>query len=77
MKSTLHLLLADILNVSQDEIIDDLTMQTTDSWDSLKHMELITAIESAFKIELSFDEIISMQSIGQIKKILSSKGMDI
>jgi len=55
------------------EITDNLSMKDTDVWDSLKHMELIVSIEQEFKIELTFDEIVAMQNVGEIKRIVYDK----
>jgi acyl carrier protein len=37
-----------------------------DSWDSLSHMSLVSAIEEEFNISLDVDEISDMDSIGKI-----------
>ena len=66
-------LLADVLQLPPVIITDDLTMKNTEVWDSLKHMELIVSLEQAFGIELSFDEIIAMQSVGEIKRVLRNR----
>ena len=48
-------------------------MKDVDAWDSLKHMELIVSLEQSFGIELSFDEIVAMRSVGEIKRVLRGK----
>lgn len=48
-------------------------MDDVSLWDSLRHMELIVAIEQKFGFELNFDEISSMNSIGGIRKLVDSK----
>ena len=50
------------LNFSMDEIPE---------WDSFKHYEIVTAVESEFKIKLSIADTIAITSIPMIKsKIL-------
>lgn len=66
--------LAEVLQVSPAIITDDLAMQDVDAWDSLKHMELIVALEDAFRLQLSFEEIVTMQSVGKIKQVLEERG---
>ena len=75
METKLYTLIADILHISLDKINDKLTMAEVESWDSLQHMELIAAVEQAFGLEFTFEEIVSMQSIGQIKQVLIQKGV--
>lgn len=67
-------LLADNLGLKPGEMGDDLAMKDVGSWDSLKHMELIVAIEQGFGLELSFDEIVTMTSVGEIKRVVREKG---
>lgn len=54
--------------------VEHLTMQDSEEWDSLKHMELIMVLEDNFQIDLSFDEIVQMQSFESIVRILEAKG---
>ena len=69
--------LSEVLQMPVAAITDDLTMKDTDAWDSLKHMELIVALEQSFDIQLSFDEIVAMQSVSQIKRVLRERGVTI
>lgn len=65
--------LAEVLQIPASTISDNLSMKDTDAWDSLKHMELIVSLEQRFKIELSFDDIIAMQSVSDIKRVLRER----
>ena len=67
-------LVAEVLQIQAGTISDGLTMKDLDVWDSLKHMELIVSLEGSFDIQLSFEEIIAMQSVGEIKRILKELG---
>lgn len=73
----LNMLMADVLRISEDAVVDDLSINNTSVWDSFKHMELIVAIETTFGITLTADEIVSMVNISQIKGILKEKGVEI
>jgi acyl carrier protein len=68
-------LLADVLRLPAAAVHDDLAMKDVDTWDSLSHMELITALEGTFALELSFDEIVAMTTVGAIKRVLVEKGV--
>jgi acyl carrier protein len=67
-------LLSEVLQVPAAKITEDLAMTDVESWDSLKHMELIVSLEQTFGIELSFDEIVSMRNVREIKRVLREKG---
>lgn len=43
-------------------ITDDASPETMDIWDSLKHMNLITALEEEFQVTFSDNEILEMLS---------------
>jgi acyl carrier protein len=66
-------LLAENLGIKQGDLADDLAMKDVGSWDSLKHMELIVAIEQSFDLQLSFDEIVTMTSVGEIRRVVNEK----
>jgi len=76
MKQKIETLIADLFDLKNENITDSLTMENTDGWDSLKHMELIVSIEQTFGIELIFEEIVAMQTLKDIKKILKERGID-
>lgn len=42
-------------------------------WDSLMHLELIAAVESEFKIEFSFNEVMSFNNVGDMMKAIENK----
>lgn len=73
MDETVENLLAEVLQIAAATITDDLAMKDMGVWDSLKHMELIVSLEQTFKLEFSFDEIVAMQSVGTIKRILKER----
>jgi acyl carrier protein len=77
MEQTLTALLAEIFDKKEDEISDDLCMKDLEVWDSLKHMELVAGIEHAFGVEFSFEEIVMMRSVREIKDVLRKRGVSI
>lgn len=68
-------MLSDVLQTPPEKITDELAMRDLEVWDSLKHMELVASLEQTFGIELTFDEIVAMQSVGEIKRVLRAKGL--
>ena len=65
-------LIADLFRIEKDAISDTISMEDLEIWDSLKHMELVTAIEEELGIELSFEQITEMVTVADIKRVLSS-----
>lgn len=75
MGKNLEELLAELLQIPVTKVTADLAMKDLDVWDSLKHMEVIAALEQQFELQFTFEEIVSMRSVGDIKRVLSSKGV--
>ena len=73
MNEKIEVLLAEVLQIPAATITDDLAMTDLDIWDSLKHMELIMTLEQNFGLQLSFDEIVRMRSVGEIKRVLKER----
>ena len=75
MGKNLEQLLAELLQIPVTKVTADLAMKDLDVWDSLKHMELIASLEQQFELQFSFEEIVSMRSVSDIKRVLSNKGV--
>ena len=76
--STLNTKLSEIvtstLHIPADRVTDELAMSEVETWDSLQHMNLIASLEQEFGVEFTFEEIVAMQSVAEIKRVLGSKG---
>lgn len=60
--------LCQFLGSSQERILK--LRRGTAPWDSLKHIELINAIEAEFSVRFSFADAIAANSIEEIQNIL-------
>jgi acyl carrier protein len=52
---------------------EDLTRETEASWDSLKHIEIIFALEAAVGVSFTNEDITSIASVADIKKRVAAK----
>jgi acyl carrier protein len=77
VEKNLAQLLAEVLEIPVTEVTDELAMTDLETWDSLKHMELIASLEEQLGIQFSFDDIVIMRSVGEIKRVLNGKGVTI
>ena len=55
---------SEILDLKQFDM--NLTMDNIQEWDSLRHIQLLSAIEEAFGIEIQFEDSIEMVSVESI-----------
>jgi acyl carrier protein len=44
-------------------------------WDSLRHIALVTAVEDAFSISLSMDEMMEIRCVRDIQAVLARHGV--
>jgi acyl carrier protein len=63
----------EIFDVDLISFEEDIKMEETDEWNSLRHMELMSEIEEKLQIELTFEEITKMISLKAIRDVLESK----
>tara|TARA_B100001059_G_C17818017_1_gene576482 strand:- start:1082 stop:1312 length:231 start_codon:yes stop_codon:yes gene_type:complete len=69
----LNEIIEDIFNINKSDIINELDIRQTKKWDSLNHIHFVFAIEEAYKIELSQDEIVRLAKVSDIKEIIMLK----
>ena len=68
---------ADAFDLDKSEVGEDLEYQKIKAWDSIGHMELISALEDAFDIEFETDDIIDFSSYEKGKEILKKYDVEI
>lgn len=67
-----------LLNIMR-EVLEDETIDTScsqdscDSWDSLRHLNLMLELEEEFNIEFEPEEIAEMKSFKKVKEIIERK----
>ena len=64
------------LGIPVDEVTDELAYNSIKVWDSVGHMALVAALESAFDIMLDTDDILGLSSVGKAKEILARYGVN-
>ena len=62
--------MATLLNVEAATIGPDSSMDSIESWDSLRHMNLVLALEEEFKVSIPDDDAGSITSYKLIKLVL-------
>jgi acyl carrier protein len=75
MENRLIKILAAIFDMPANQIHASLTKHDIYKWDSLVQMELVSSIENEFNIQLTIDEMVSMDSVQKIADILKKYGV--
>ena len=65
-----------VLGVSPGDINDDSSMDNLNEWDSVKHLNLVLAIEEVFGVSMTEEQSLEMLSFSLIKLILSEHAID-
>ncbi|ACC81617.1 acyl carrier protein [Nostoc punctiforme] len=73
---TLTDIFSDVLNISPLEITDQLSPNTLKNWNSMAHMKLVMAIEEAYNIVFTVDDVKSVKSFADARQILLQKGVE-
>jgi acyl carrier protein len=55
----------------------ELRAQDVPTWDSFNHINLVLGIEEAFSVQFTTREITSLQNVGDLIKLLQTKGCNI
>ncbi len=65
--------IAETFQVPSAGITEASSPQSIPAWDSLGHLNLVAALEKAFAVSLTMDEILAMQDAGAIARILAAR----
>lgn len=68
---------AEVLEVEPAELADDAGPGTVANWTSLRHVQLVVALEETYGVALTPDEIRSLRSIGDIRAVLAGHGIQV
>jgi len=66
-----------ILEVDPETLSEDSNAQNTMRWDSLRHIEVIMAVESAYHVRFTMPELANLQRLGDIRSLLVEKGAQV
>jgi acyl carrier protein len=69
-EQALRELMASVLRVPAQSITQDTSMDNVPAWDSLKHMNLVLALEEEFKVSIPDEDAANITSYALIKLVL-------
>jgi acyl carrier protein len=73
MRSDVRDMLSRVFSLSPDGIAENASPDSIPAWDSLGHIQLIAALESAFGLRFNVREIQSMDSAEKIEAVLATR----
>lgn len=72
--SSLRDILADILEISPDQVTPELGVGTVETWDSFRHLQAILAIEGEYGVQFDPQRIPELTTVSLIQAELEKKG---
>jgi acyl carrier protein len=73
IREKLTLIFRDVFDDETLQLSDGLTANDVESWDSLTHINMIVAVEKAFKIKLTTKEVQSLANVGELVSLVQRK----
>ena len=70
MKKNIEEIFAHVLQIPVGLVVDDLGYEDVQSWDSIGHMGIISAIEETYNIVISPDDILNIANFKSAKEIV-------
>lgn len=73
--SSLRDILADVLEISPEEVTPDLTIDEVENWDSFRHLQAILALEGEYGVQFDPQRVPELTSVSLIQQELEKKGV--
>ena len=74
MRPEVKTIIARLFRLSEEGVGSDPSPDTIPVWDSLGHLQLVTALETAFGLRFQVREIQTMDSGSKIEAVLRARG---
>ncbi len=68
-------IVGNILGVDPSKLDENSNASNTPQWDSLRHIEVIFAVESAYQVRFTMPEIASLRNLGEMRQLLMAKNV--
>ena len=63
----------DVLDLDEVSLTDSMTADDIEEWDSLAQIQLVVAIEKAFGLKFTSQEIVDWKNVGDMVESIQSK----
>ena len=73
IEAKLKSIVATVMGIPESMISTDLSPDLLEKWNSLRHMNLVTAVEEEFNIVFEYDEIVQVMEYRILEEIVRRK----
>ena len=74
-KDIIYSIFQEIFPSIKSNIKDKWGPEDIQDWDSLNHLNMVTRLSEKFNVTLNFEEVLSIETIGDVFKLLNDKGI--
>ncbi len=74
--AALREVMGDVFGLPPEAITEDASIDSIDAWDSLKHLNLVLALEERFGISFTEQETVEILNFELIRTVLTEHGVD-
>jgi len=72
---TLEEVVSRVFGVELQSLDERSSPESVEGWDSMGHVNLVTALEQHFNVSIDIDDVMEMGSVGKIREILVAYGV--
>jgi acyl carrier protein len=77
MRDRIKLVMANTFGLSVEDIPPDANIDHFEEWDSLRHLELMLALETEFGLHISIDVMVELLSLEAIEDFLRREAVEV
>ena len=70
MRERVYKIISQVFNVPIENINDESSSDDIETWDSLKHINMVLALEEEFNVQFGEEQVLEMLNVGLIIEIL-------
>jgi acyl carrier protein len=74
VRERVYKIISQVFNVPIEDINDESSSDDIETWDSLKHMNMVLALEEEFNVQFGEEQVLEMLNVGLIIEILKEIG---
>ena len=75
MSFKLYKIVSEVMNVPVSRINDGSSPESIETWDSFHGLVLLDDLETTFNVKFTVDEVLSIKTVADIKRILQNHGV--
>lgn len=69
----LNTVFRDVFDDSSITVTEQTTADDIEDWDSLEHINLMSAVEQEFSIKFTMGQVVTMKNVGEMADIITEK----